>query len=61
MYGEDAWDNGIDGGPPLKMLLSLEKDEIEYVKQGVLTARREEAANNNKKIKHGSRRKRFKT
>ena len=54
MYGEDAWDNGIDGGPPLKMLLSLEKDEIEYVKQGVLTARREEAANNNnKKVKDG--------
>jgi hypothetical protein len=44
MYGKEAWDNGIDGGPPLKMLLSLEKNEIEYVKQGVLTARRDEIA-----------------
>ena len=43
MYGDDAWDKGIDNGPPLKMLLSLEKEEIEYVKHGVLTARREEA------------------
>ena len=51
MYGDEAWDKGIDGGPPLKMLLSLEKEEIEYVKQGVLTARREEA-----KRLHSSRR-----
>ena len=51
MYGDEAWDRGIDGGPPLKMLLSLEKEEIEYVKQGVLTARREEA-----KRLHSSRR-----
>ena len=53
MYGDEAWDKGIDGGPPLKMLLSLEKEEIEYVKQGVLTARREEA-----KRLHSSRRER---
>ena len=41
MYGDEAWDRGIEA-PTLKMLLSLEK-EIEYVEQGVLTARREEA------------------
>ena len=42
LYGKEAWETGVDGNPPLRVLLSLEKGEIEQIREGVLTARKEQ-------------------
>eukprot|EP00949_MAST-11_sp_MAST-11-sp1_P004547 g4547.t1 len=43
LFGEEVWDAGVNGAPPLRMLLTLDESEMQTVRDGVeevLTARR---------------------
>ena len=34
-FGEEVWDAGVNGAPPLRMLLTLDESEMQTVRDGV--------------------------